>query len=743
FLSEIKVTANLQHPHILPLFDSGETQGFLYYVMPYVEGESLRALLDRKKQLPIDRALEITKVVASALGHAHRHGIIHRDIKPENILLAEDGQPLVADFGIALAVSEAGGTRLTETGMSLGTPEYMSPEQATGDRQLEPASDIYSLGAVLYEMLVGDPPHMGNTAQAIIARIMTEKPTAIRTVRDTVPQHVEQAVMKALAKVPADRWQSAEEMLPLLEGLAATPSGGLTTTGTMPVRVVQPRSSRRVAVVVGVTVAIVVFGFLGWSSFRSAPPAIKVSNIRQVTRAPTLEYDPMISPDADEVVYTVGLTQARHLYVQDLAGGRAIPLTAHRPGAQGLARWTPDGRSIVFRERSSDGTKAAFMIPRLGGTATRLGIETIWAVHGDRIVYLRGQGDSIMVRPLSGGNETFVAFVPPEAHSLAWSPDGSMLAYVQGNSLYGGGDFGNAALSALWTVAVDGGDPVQVTDHPTALNISPTWLPDGRHLLFVSDRDGPPDVYVVRLDRSGRPRGEPVRVTSGLHPHTISVAADGSTAAYSQLSLRRNVWQLAIPASGSVSISLAQPVTVGSQNIEVARVSPDGQWLVFDANVRGNADIYLMPVAGGEPQQVTRDPADEFSPDLSPDGREIVYHSLKYGTRDLFLVPAVGGDPVRLTDDPSEDYHPRFSPDGLGIAFTRRVSSAEQNVYLMTREVAGGPWTAPRRISSAPHSWNPRWSPDGRHLVYHSCANGCTRLYVWAPEDQERLVLDA
>jgi serine/threonine protein kinase len=169
FLNEIKVTANLQHPNILPLFESGRTGGqadgraaeFLYYVMPYVKGESLRALLNRKKQLPIDQALEITKVVASALGHAHRQGVIHRDIKPENILLADDGQPLVADFGIALAVTEAGGTRLTETGMSLGTPEYMSPEQATGDRQLEPASDIYSLGAVLYEMLVGDPPHHG------------------------------------------------------------------------------------------------------------------------------------------------------------------------------------------------------------------------------------------------------------------------------------------------------------------------------------------------------------------------------------------------------------------------------------------------------------------------------------------------------------------------------------------------------------------------------------------------------
>ena len=160
FLSEIQVTANLQHPHLLPLFDSGEADGLLFYVMPFVEGESLRGRLDREKQLPVDEAVRIAIAVASALDYAHRHGVIHRDLKPENILL-HDGQPLVADFGIALAVSNAGGTRVTQTGLSFGTPQYMSPEQATGDRAIDGRTDIYSLGAVLYEMLTGEPPHTG------------------------------------------------------------------------------------------------------------------------------------------------------------------------------------------------------------------------------------------------------------------------------------------------------------------------------------------------------------------------------------------------------------------------------------------------------------------------------------------------------------------------------------------------------------------------------------------------------
>jgi serine/threonine-protein kinase len=208
FLGEIKVTANLQHPHILPLYDSGSVEGLLYYVMPYVAGESLRDRLDREKQLPVDDAVAIAAAVAGALDYAHRHGVVHRDIKPENVLL-HDGQPVVADFGIALALSAAGGSRLTETGLSLGTPHYMSPEQATGDRGIDGRSDIYALACVAYEMLAGDPPHTGSSAQSVIAKIVTEAPTPLSRVRSRVPSHVETAIMhsrgRAAGDDPADR----------------------------------------------------------------------------------------------------------------------------------------------------------------------------------------------------------------------------------------------------------------------------------------------------------------------------------------------------------------------------------------------------------------------------------------------------------------------------------------------------------------------------------------------------------
>src|SRR6187397_2017164 len=239
FLREIETIAGLQHPHILGLIDSGEAGSFLFYVMPFVEGESLRDRLAREKQLPVGDAVRIATEVASALDYAHRHGVIHRDIKPENILL-NDGSALVADFGIALAVSTAGGTRMTETGLSLGTPHYMSPEQAMGEREITARSDVYALGAVLYEMLVGEPPFTGPTAQSIVAKVVTEEPRALRPKRHTIPANVEAATMTALEKLPADRFASAAEFAAAL-GEASYGTERVTATTTAAAR----RDTRR------------------------------------------------------------------------------------------------------------------------------------------------------------------------------------------------------------------------------------------------------------------------------------------------------------------------------------------------------------------------------------------------------------------------------------------------------------------------------------------------------------------
>jgi serine/threonine-protein kinase len=279
FLIEIRTTANLQHPHILPLFDSGEAGNrdtgegtFLYYVMPYVEGETVRDRLTREKQLPVAEAVRIATEVAGALDYAHRHNVIHRDIKPENILL-HDGRALVADFGIALAASKAGGTRMTETGMSLGTPHYMSPEQAMGERKITARSDVYALGCVLFEMLTGDPPFTGSTAQAIVAKVMTDEPAAPSRHRKAIPGHVDHAVLTALEKLPADRWGSASELAQALAGIGMT--GRTQSRRAAPDRSV--RSGRNLMTALGVTLFLMtLLAAWGWARSRSVAPTAGV-----------------------------------------------------------------------------------------------------------------------------------------------------------------------------------------------------------------------------------------------------------------------------------------------------------------------------------------------------------------------------------------------------------------------------------------------------------------------------------
>jgi serine/threonine-protein kinase len=309
FLAEIKVTANLQHPHILPLHDSGEADTFLYYVMPYVEGETLRNKLDREKQLGIEEAVEISCNVAAALDYAHRHDVVHRDIKPENILL-HDGQPMVADFGIALAVSHAGGTRLTETGLSVGTPHYMSPEQAMGDRELDARSDVYSLGAMLYEMLVGEPPYTGPTAQAIVAKVITEKPALVTAARPTTPPHVAASIDKSLQKLPADRFSSAAQFAEAL----VSPGAALLMTVTPGVRADatagRTRGSRSPTSIATVAIAglAIAAAALGW--LRPVPRPVTRFAIAlpedQALDGATPNQHIALSPDGTQLVYVGG-----------------------------------------------------------------------------------------------------------------------------------------------------------------------------------------------------------------------------------------------------------------------------------------------------------------------------------------------------------------------------------------------------------------------------------------------------
>src|SRR5690242_7533663 len=317
FVQEITTTASLQHPHILPLFDSGSAEGFLYYVMPFVDGETLRSKLDRETQLGIDEAIGIATSVADALDYAHRHGVIHRDIKPENILL-HDGRPVVADFGIALAVSAAAGGRMTETGLSLGTPHYMSPEQATAEKELTNRSDIYSLASVLYEMLSGSPPHVGSSAQQIIMKIVTDEARPVTELRKSVPPYVGAALRKALEKLPADRFATAHEFAEALHGRGvALGPGGTAVVGATAGRALARggwRAQLRDPLLLGVAVVAIaalaaVAGLAQRPQATALPPIQFILTTSDSTRpAASFPWPAAISPDGGTVVYSVGQT---------------------------------------------------------------------------------------------------------------------------------------------------------------------------------------------------------------------------------------------------------------------------------------------------------------------------------------------------------------------------------------------------------------------------------------------------
>jgi eukaryotic-like serine/threonine-protein kinase len=714
FLHEIEIAAQLQNPHILPLLDSGDADGFLYYVMPFIEGQTLRDRLLREGELPIAAAVKILSEVVDALVEAHGRGVIHRDIKPENVLLT-GRHALVADFGVAKAVNEATGRhKLTTAGVALGTPAYMAPEQASAEPNLDARVDLYAVGAMAYEMLTGRPPFTGTSAQQILAAHMTQTPEAVTRHRASIPPALDAVVMKCLAKRPSDRWQSAEELLAQLEPIATTPSGGTTPTDARPVTGVRaPAAGSKKMLVIGGVAGIVLVAIAA-ALLKGGPEArIEFGPVKPVTSDPGLELHPALSPDGKTLAYVAGLIGQLRVYVRSLSGGTPIPVAKDLAGNQQMPRWSPDGTRLLFTSGGS-----IQVVPSLGG-APRVVVagadQPAWSADGKELAYV--SGDTLFVRGIEGGTSRLLA-TGLELHSPVWSPDGRFIAYVSTNRGFwlGGPLVGNLAPSILMVVPAAGGLSVKLSDRKF-LNMSPTWMPDSRHLLFMSTREGGRDLYSLLLDGSGHPRGAAVRLTTGLDIGTFSLSADGSALAYSSFPNTSNIWAIPIPAAGTVTEAEARQITTGTQHIEGVAVSRDGQWLAFDSDRQGNPDIYRMPIAGGEPQQVTSDPSFDFIPSWSPDGKQIVFQSWRNETRDVFVVNASGGNEQLVAGGPAMEMYADWSADGRSVVFYSDRTGQLQ-LYSVTRG-ADGKWQQPRQLSHEGGN-NPRWSPDGRAIVYLS-----------------------
>ena len=729
FLREIEIAAQLQHPHILPLLDSGNVDGFLFYVMPFVTGQSLRERIGREGELPLHEAVRLLMEVVDALAHAHAHGVVHRDIKPDNVMLS-GRHALVADFGVAKAVSEATGRNtVTTLGVAVGTPTYMSPEQAAADPHIDHRSDIYAVGVMAYELLAGRPPFTGATPQQVLAAHVTEEPDPVSKRRPGVSPALEQVVMRCLAKRPADRWQTADELLAQLEPLS-TPSGGVTPAQMRPVAGLPPRW--RVPLFAGVGLLIV--GAAAALLLRpSPPPSVVLGQSTQVTSDAGLEILPSIAPDGKFVAYAAGTSARMRIFVRPVAGGRTIPLTDDTTGVQSQPRWSPDGANVLFLAGGG-----VLMAPAMGGAARPLVpplaespvLSATWSGDGRQFAFTRK--DSLFVADLAGLATHFVA-KGHDLHSCAWSPVARRIACVSGNSDFVrlGPLFGNTAPSTIVIIDAANGHVSTVTDS-VQVNQSPVWTPDGKALYYVSNRQGPRDIYASSIRGSGKPSGEPVRLTTGLNAMTIALAGDGKRLAYAIYSARANIWALPIPSGPPVSVATSVAITSGSQVIEGVRVTRDGKNLVFDSNLRGTSALYRVSVSGGEPERLNTDSVDNFQPVLSPDGTELAYHTMRGGVRQLFILPVNGGPIQQVFSTQTDQRIPDWSPDGNALVYEDK----DQSTSWRTRRGADRRWERPVLIGH--FNW-PKWSPDGKLVIGNSVPQGAI---VVAPADSgaERII---
>lgn len=715
FLAEIKTTAALQHPHIVPLFDSGQADGFLYYVMPLIDGESLRDRLVREHQLPVDDAVRIAKEVASALDYAHRHRVIHRDIKPENILL-HDGQALVADFGIALAVSQAGGGRMTETGLSLGTPGYMSPEQATGERTLDARSDVYSLACLLYEMLAGEPPHTGSTVQAVIAAVVTKEPERLSARRRSVPANVDWAVHKALAKLPADRFTSAEAFARALSEPVPTTVAAVAGLAAA----AAPPSSTRLALVSATILLLAAVAAWGWLRPRPHPFTNRYTLFLHDSQAivgTALGGHVAISPDGRRIVYMGRGQRGTQLWLKDAGQIGATALS----GTDGASSpfFSPDGRQLGFIK----GGRSVHVLSLEGGSPLTLAdsVNATAADWGsDDYVYVEVDSGISRIRATGGRLEPVYTFTAAD-HILGveWPvvlPGARGLLFRVRHAGESASDFSIMAMALLK------GKP-----HVLLRGVYARYAPTG-HLVVVT-ADG--KLLAVPFDlKTLAFTGPPTALYDGLNgdPFSAAVAlSDGGTLIYAtanQAAARELVW---VTRDG-----LARPVdsswTVDGMIMALA-LSPNARSVALEVLRGAKSDIWVKQLPSGPFSRITFGDTAYLRPSWTPDGNSVVF----LGDRG----DGAGAPMIRRADGVGAVTHlpaPKIglgqvleSSDGHWLVLRRALNETGNGDILAAR--AGDTVGVPL-VTTPAREIQPALSPDGKWLAYASDESGVFEVYV-------------
>lgn len=724
FLREIDIAAQLQHPNIMPLLDSGEAGGFLYYAMPYVQGESLRDRLTREGELPVPDVVRIISEVADALSTAHQHGVVHRDIKPENILLS-GRHALVADFGVAKAVSEAGGVpRFTSVGVALGTPTYMAPEQAAADPNLDARVDIYALGVVAYELLVGRPPFTGASAQEILAGHMTRAPVPVREYRESVPAALESIVMRCLQKRPADRWQTADELVARLEPLAA--SGGEITPPATPPLFVRLIGGRRGAWYALGAVALVVLAGGGiWvargRSDAMRAPVVVLRDRTQLTSTGRVQA-PAVSPDGEELAFvTSDCESGSCVYgvdIQDVGGSATRRLM---DGASGIdwMEWSPDRRNLLVTGVIGD-RFGSFLQPLLGGAPQPLpGLASFWA-GGDSLLMttfdIRAAMDSAIwvgVAGLDGVESDSIRIPAAGRHIDAVAVPRSRWLLVTARTT-------QTHIQSLRLVDRRGKEGDRISELPPLAShvfasADAAWVP--------SYSGNTPFLVRVPIDaKTGHFGAGRDTIYAGQYSGS-SVTADGNELVVTEGSYEYRVWALELAELLRAEFPIKRRRVSGTTPI-AAFISPDGQRiLITRISSPGRPVTSVMPFEGGPETpldlggMVPAGWVDSTSFMLDahrPGGTDLAV--MKLGSTDRRDELAVGDTSIlTFTSIPRGGW--AWISDGSSIRVQRAADSLPRSIVLSR-------WYGLVRDVNA--------APDGEHLGYigYNAALDSARLGV-------------
>jgi serine/threonine-protein kinase len=733
FLAEIKTTANLQHPHILPLFDSGEAGGFLYYVMPYVEGETLREQLDGERQLPVDQAVRMVQDLAEALDYAHQHGVIHRDIKPGNILM-QQGRPVISDFGLALAAGSAGGTRLTETGLSVGTPYYMSPEQATGDRVVGPQSDLYALACVLFEALVGEPPYPGSTAQAVLGKIIAGGPVSATEQRRSVPAHVDAAIRRALEKLPADRFATAAEFGKAL-GDTSFRHGTAGSAGTT----ADAGPWRGLALAASATV-VVLLGAMAWMTGPAeAPPPewqrIDLGSGFTENNSFTVAMFSALSPDGSAILYgdTVGSLRGAtgpQLHYKQAGEAYGAPV----PGLE-LAispTFSPDGEWILY----IDGEATLRKQPLSGGASVAL-LETQRGANNrpalawldDGTIVLENMGDyAVLTVSDDGGTADTISTEDVTGRPLrATGLPGGGGALLIGCQMDGRGSACPPGTPVLFYLDLERDTVIRLRE-----GVNGAWPGPAGHVIY-SDAGG--SVYAAEFDRRAGTLGPPTPLLDGVtaspNAAEMHVSANGTLlyrrgpATGASASGTRPYWLS--PGGGLVPVDEG---FMGGAMGEMA-LSPDGTRLAMSMSRPDQAErIWVKDLPSGPPLPLTPPELDTQRPVWSTDGTRLLYiASDSLGNAHVQGVAADGSSPAPDTvyyDETDDVFEVHATGDPQVIVIRRGNTAANADIGIV--DLRDGSYTP---FAATPATENGMaLSPDGRWLAYVTNQSGQREVVV-------------